>query len=228
MPRLRATKRSRTVRVDMHNHTWQSFDCVSDPTVVLETAKARGLDWIAITDHNAIDAALELRDLAPDRIIVGEEVKTREGFDVIGLFLSELIPKRTPARETCEWIRAQGGVVYIPHPFDVARSGAGQTFLQSLEPLIDVIEVHNSRCLLEAHNQRALEWADRHAKLRGAGSDSHTTAEIAHGYVDMPPFMPNRASFLASLAAGEVTGRVRSSPIHRLSSTFAKVRKLFG
>lgn len=220
--------RERTVRVDMHSHTWQSFDCLSDPEAVLATARLRGLDWIAITDHNAIDTALALRDIAPDRVIVGEEVKTREGFDIIGLFLSDIIPKRTPAQETCELIREQGGVVYVPHPFDVARSGAGEAFLRSLEPLIDVIEVHNSRCLLEAHNQRALQWAESHGKLCGAGSDAHTIAEIAQSYVDMPPFTPDRPSFLKALAGGDVTGRARSSPIYRLSSTYAKIRKKFG
>ena len=227
MSRLRVVEPEPTVRVDMHSHTWQSFDCLCDPQAVLATARLRGLDWIAITDHNAIDTALALREKAPDRVIVGEEVKTREGFDVIGLFLTELIPKKTPARETCERIRDQGGVVYIPHPFDVARSGAGEAFLQSLEALIDVIEVHNSRCLFESHNRRAQEWAERHAKLCGAGSDAHTIAEIGQGYVDMPPFTPDRESFLNALAGGDVTGRVRSSPIYRLSSTYAKVRKRF-
>jgi predicted metal-dependent phosphoesterase TrpH len=215
----------RLLRVDLHSHTRSSFDCLCDPREVLRVAEARGIDRLAITDHNRIDAALALRELAPDRIIVGEEVKTGEGFDLIGLFLTELIPKRTPAREAAERIRAQGGVVYIPHPFDVARSGAGVSHLEALADLIDVVEVHNCRCLFASINASALRWADAHGKLRGAGSDSHTLGEIGRGYLEMPPFAPNRESFLAALRDGEVVGRTRSSPLYRVASTYAKWRK---
>jgi predicted metal-dependent phosphoesterase TrpH len=192
---------------------------------VLEVARARGIDRIAITDHNAIEAALEMHASAPDRVIVGEEVKTREGFDLIGLFLRELIPRRTPARETCERIRDQGGVVYIPHPFDTARSGAGERFLESLLDVIDVVEIHNARCLLSSSNARALAWAERHRKLRGAGSDAHTLREIGNGRVQLPPFEPDRASFLSALARGRVTGCVRTSPVARFGSSYAKLHK---
>lgn len=201
------------------------MDCLCDPGAVVRTAAARGIDRIAITDHNEIAAALTLRDAHPERVIVGEEVKTREGFDLIGLFIEELIPKRTPARETAERIRAQGGVVYVPHPFDGARNGAGEAFLDSLGDLVDVVEVHNSRCFRDAFNARALRWADEHGKLRGAGSDSHTLAEIGSGFVEVPPFENTREGFLAALAAGTVAGRARSSPVYRVASTYAKLHK---
>lgn len=213
------------LRVDLHSHTRLSHDCLTRPESVVRTARTRGLDRLAITDHNEIDQALRLRDLDPELILVGEEVKTAEGFDIIGLFLSERIPKRTPARETCERIHAQGGVVYIPHPFDTLRSGAGTEHLEALDALIDVVEVHNSRCFRESTNRRADEWAAARGKLRGAGSDSHTLAEIGHGFVEMPPFQPDRESFLAALAHGRVTGRTRSSPIYRAASTYAKLHK---
>ena len=216
---------SRRLRVDLHSHTRLSFDCLCDPAAVLRMAETRGIDRLAITDHDQIDAALALHEIAPERIIVGEEVKTREGFDMIGLFMRELVPRKTPAREAAERIRAQGGVVYIPHPFDVARSGAGAAHLEALADLIDVVEVHNSRCLLSAFDESALRWADAHGKLRGAGSDSHTLAEMGSGYVETPPFEHDRESFLAALAAGEVVGRTRSSPVYRLASTYAKLRK---
>lgn len=215
------------LRVDLHSHTRLSRDCLSDPRAVLRTARARGLHRLAITDHNEVDEALRLHEIDPELVMVGEEVKTGEGFDVIGIFLTERIPKGTPARETCERIHAQGGVVYIPHPFDTLRSGAGTAHLDELAPLIDVVEVHNSRCFREVTNRRAEEWATARGKLRGAGSDSHTLAEIGHGYVEMPPFEPNRESFLAALARGRVTGRVRSSPLYRAASTYAKLHKRF-
>jgi predicted metal-dependent phosphoesterase TrpH len=220
----RAPRERELIRMDMHLHTRYSFDCLNEPRRLLVAAEARGIDRLVVTDHNEIEGALRLQELAPERVLVGEEVKTAEGYDVIGILLHELIPKGTPARETCERIRAQGGVVYVPHPFDGARAG-GARFLDSIAELVDVVEVHNARCLLERYNRRAGEWAEANGKLQGAGSDAHTVAEVGAGYVEVPPFTPERESLLAALGAGRVTGRKRSSPLVRVASTYAKLRK---
>ena len=213
------------VRVDMHTHTRRSFDCLTAPREYLRAVQRRGIDRIFLTDHNAIDAAQRLHAEAPETVLVGEEVKTAEGFDLIGLFLTDLVERGTPAREAAERIRAQGGVVYLPHPFDQRRSGAGPRHAEDLLDLIDVVEVHNARCFRDATNLAALRWAERHGKLAGAGSDAHTAAEIGNGFVAMPDFVPHRDSFLAALAHGEIAGSVRSSPIYRVASTYAKVHK---
>ena len=215
-----------SLRVDMHLHTNRSFDCLSNPDAILSAAVARGLDRIVVTDHNEIAGARTLHAMDPDRVIIGEEVKTREGFDVIGIFLRELIPRGTPARITCERIREQGGVVYLPHPFDVSRSGAGAQHAESLLDLIDVIEVHNARCFRPGMNLRAEEFARRHGKLMGAGSDAHTAAELGNGMVEMPPFTPDREGFLTALAQGTVSIRTRTSPLYRVASTYAKLHKV--
>jgi predicted metal-dependent phosphoesterase TrpH len=215
------------LRVDMHLHTHRSYDCLSEPDAILGAARAKGIDRIVVTDHNEIAGALELHRIDPVRVIVGEEVKTREGFDVIGIFLQELIPKGTPARETCQRIRAQGGVVYLPHPFDGTRGGNALAF-EPLLDLIDVVEVHNARCWPARLNRRAQRWAEDRGKLMGAGSDAHTVPEIGRGYVEMPAFEPERGSFLAALAAGSVAGRTQTSPVYRLASTWAKLRKRLG
>jgi predicted metal-dependent phosphoesterase TrpH len=213
------------MRVDMHTHTRRSFDCLTTPEEYLQALQVRGIDRAFVTDHNAIDGALDLHRQAPEQVLVGEEVKTREGFDLIGLFLQELIPRGTPAREAAEQIRAQGGVVYLPHPFDHSRSGAGARHAEALVDLIDVVEVHNARCLRAATNAEALHWARAHGRLAGAGSDAHTAAEIGNGFVEMPAFTPGRDSFLAALAQGEVLGRSRASPLVRIASTWAKLHK---
>jgi predicted metal-dependent phosphoesterase TrpH len=210
--------------MDMHLHTHRSFDCLSRPHQILETARRRGIDRLVITDHNEIRGALELHDLDPNRIIIGEEIKTAEGFDLIGIFISELIPAGTPAIEAAAVIRDQGGIVYLPHPFDAARAGATR-FLDRIAHTVDVVEVHNSRCWLPSFDQRALDWARRHDKLIGAGSDAHTPREIGRGLVELPNFEPDRASFLAALADATITTAVRSSPLVRLSSTYAKLYK---
>lgn len=212
------------VRMDMHLHTHRSFDCLNAPERILDAARRRGIGRLVVTDHNEIRGALELRELAPDVVLVGEEVKTREGFDLIGILVTERIPKGTPARETAERIRAQGGVVYVPHPFDTRRAGAGD-FLASLADLVDVVEVHNSRCWAPAVNARAERWAEERGKLRGAGSDAHTIREIGAGFVEVPAFEPTREGLLAALGAGRVAGRTRSSPVYRAVSTYAKLHK---
>lgn len=214
------------LRMDMHLHTRHSFDCLSDPAEVLRVARQRGIDRLVVTDHNEIEGALELRALDAERVLVGEEVKTREGFDLIGILLRERIPKRTPAREAAERIREQGGVVYVPHPFDVGRSGAG-ALADDLAELVDVVEVHNARCWVPAFNQRAQRWAEERGKLMGAGSDAHTLRELGAGMVEVPPFEPTREGLLGALRAGRVCARTRSSPVYRVASTYAKARKLF-
>lgn len=215
------------LRLDMHVHSHASFDSLSRPEDVLQAARKRGMDRLVIADHNRIDGALELHALDAERILVGEEVKTAEGVDVIGILLQDRIPKGTRAAETCERIREQGGVVYIPHPFDTRRAGGGE-LLEELEPWIDVVEAHNARSWGRGLNARAEAWATERGKLLGAGSDAHTPGEIGHGYMEVPPFEPTREGLLAALASGRVAGRATFSPLCHLRSSYAKVRKKLG
>jgi predicted metal-dependent phosphoesterase TrpH len=207
----------------MHLHTGCSFDCSSDPVAVLETALARGIDRICVTDHNRISTALALRDRFPDRVIVGEEVKTAERVDVIGLFLEEVIPKGTPALETCERIRAQGGLVYVPHPFAGGKGGGGR-ILPLIERYVDAVEGFNARLHLQRLNDLAVDWATARGLPLGAGSDAHTLGEVGRAFAEMPPFAMEPASFLAALREASIHGRFSSWAVH-LASTWAKLRK---
>lgn len=116
----------RRLRVDMHCHTRASKDSLNPYEGIVPALDRAGIDRVVITDHDRIEGALRLHAEAPGRVIVGEEIRTREGPDLIGIFLSELIPRYTPLREAAERIRAQGGVVYVPHPFDTRRRGGGE------------------------------------------------------------------------------------------------------
>ncbi|HSM37528.1 MAG TPA: dephospho-CoA kinase [Longimicrobiales bacterium] len=214
---------SSRVRVDMHLHTGCSFDCSSDPVAVLETALTRGIDRICVTDHNRISTALALRDRYPDRVIVGEEVKTGEGVDVIGLFLEEEIPKGTPALETCERIHAQGGIVYVPHPFATGKGGGG-SILPAIEARVDAVEGFNARLHLQRLNDRAVAWAAERDLPLGAGSDAHTLGEVGRAFASLPPFDMEPASFLEALRDATIHGRFSSWAVH-LASTWAKLRK---
>jgi dephospho-CoA kinase len=212
------------LRLDLHLHTWASFDCLSDPEAVLRRARSLGYRRIAITDHNRVGVALRMRERHPDAVIPGEEVKTAEGVDVIGLYLREEIPEGTPAFETIERIRAQGGIPYLPHPFARGK-GAGARLVDELARRVEVIEVFNARLHAPAPNRLAEELARRHQKLRGAGSDAHTLGEVGNALVELPPHANRPEALLAALArSARVEGSAASRLVH-LASTWAKARK---
>ena len=211
--------------MDMHLHTAASFDCLSDPEAVLSAAVARGVDRLCVTDHNTVEAALWLKRRHPHRVIVGEEVKTAEGVDVIGLFLREAIAEGTPARAACEAIRAQGGVVYIPHPFAPGKGGEG-AILPHLADLVHAVEGFNGRIHDPALNERGVRWGAERGLPLGAGSDAHTLGEVGRVWVSLPAFpIDDGAALLEALASGTLHGTSSSRAVH-LASTWAKVRKL--
>lgn len=212
------------VRLDLHLHTRGSHDCLTDPERVLARALELGYARIAITDHNRLGVALRMSARHPDRIIPGEEVKTAEGIDVIGLYLTEEIPKGTPARETIERIRGQGGIAYLPHPYAPGKGGGGRR-ADELAPLCDVVEVFNARLHDPALNRRAEDLATRHGKLRGAGSDAHTLAELGNAVVEVPAHANRPDALLRALDGASRVGGTSASPLVHLASTWAKVRK---
>jgi hypothetical protein len=216
------TSEEATARIDLHLHTEGSWDCLSDPEAVLECALQRGLDRIAITDHNRLDVALRMAGEHPDHIIPGEEVKTAEGIDVIGLYLSDQIPEGTPAEETIERIREQGGIPYLPHPYAGGKGGGGR-LADTLAPLCDVVEVFNARLHRPRQNELAEELAERHGRHRGAGSDAHTLGELGRAYVVVPPHANRPEALLTALESGRTVGTASSHLVH-LVSTWAKVR----
>jgi predicted metal-dependent phosphoesterase TrpH len=174
--RRRLAKR-RQIHVDLHMHTDHSPDCATPVGVLLETALARGLGAIAVTDHNEISGALAAREAAERmngiEVIVGEEVKTAEQGEVIGLFLQEKIPRGMTMGETIAEIRRQGGLVYVPHPFDRLHSVPDYEHLLDIVEEIDILEVFNPRVALTAFNEEAERFAAKYRIVPGAGSDSH-------------------------------------------------------
>lgn len=216
---------SRILRMDLHLHTWGSFDCLSPPEDVLAAARTRGVDRIAITDHNNLEVAVEMAARYPTQVIPGEEVKTAEGVDVIGLYMKEEIPKGTPARETILEIRKQGGVAYLPHPFAPGKGGGG-TLAEELAPLCHVVEVLNGRLRPMARNRLGAELALRHGRLRGAGSDAHTLGEVGGVWLEVSIHPNEPAAFLEALTQAREGGTLSPRRVH-LASTWAKIRKRF-
>jgi dephospho-CoA kinase len=221
---LRERAGEESIRIDMHLHTEGSWDCLSDPEMVLAQALTLGYGRIAITDHNQLYVALEMANKHPQYVIPGEEVKTAEGVDVIGLYLSEAIPKGTPARDTIKRIHDQGGIAYLPHPFAGGKGGGGR-LADELAPLCDVIEGFNARLHTPSINSSAEELARRHGKLVGAGSDAHTVREVGNAFVELPHHANRPEALLQALGGNCRWGGTTASRLVHVASAWAKVRK---
>ena len=179
--------RSRTgtwILADLHLHTSWSADCSVEAEDLLDHAESAGLGAIAVTDHNVFGGALEAVELARERdliVIPGEEIKTDGQGEVIGLFLNEEIPRGMSFADTIAAIKAQGGLVYLPHPFDRMHSIPDPATLHRHLGDVDVFEVYNARLLFEAYNDEALRFARKYNLTMGAGSDAHVPQGLGDG-----------------------------------------------
>jgi hypothetical protein len=199
--------------IDLHVHTSASFDSIASPESVVRAAASRGLTHIAITDHDRIDGAVAAREIArttaPElTVIVGQEVRTRDG-DLIGGFLDRDVPSGLPLAETIADIRAQGGLVGIPHPFDRFRGSLlADEVLAGVAPLVDWVETHNARIMVGRGNERAAAFARDHDLPGVAVSDAHSAIEIGVAYTAVNGDPSTAAGLLVALRNSElVTGR---------------------
>ena len=200
------------ILADLHMHTSWSHDCSIPVDDLLDHAEAEGLGAIAVTDHNVFGGALEAVERARGRritVIPGEEIKTDGQGEVIGLFLKEEIPRGLPFADTVAAIRAQGGLVYVPHPFDRLHSIPDPSTLHRHLAEIDVFETYNARLLFEAYNDEALRFARKYNLTAGAGSDAHVLQGVGTGVVRMRRFS-GPEEFLISLRNAEVLRRPKS------------------
>jgi hypothetical protein len=180
---------------------------------LVAAAERRGLDCLALTDHNTMDGVKELQKIASFQVIPGEEIKTPYG-EIIGLYLQEAIPGGLSPQETCARIKEQGGLVIVPHPFDLTRpSHLGEPWLESVLPYIDALEVRNARVIFPWHNTQAVRFARRHNLPATAGSDAHMAMEVGQVRVEMPAFA-GAEDLLGALRQGRVLGRLSSPLVH--------------
>jgi predicted metal-dependent phosphoesterase TrpH len=198
--------------VDLHTHTSATHDCRVPPALLLEHAEAEALGAIAVTDHNVFSGAREVVERARGRDIVvipGEEVKTDTQGEVIGLFLREEIPRGMSFGDTITAVKEQGGVVYIPHPFDRMHAIPDPATLHRHLGEIDVFEVYNARLLFETYNDEALRFARKYNLTMGAGSDAHVLQGLGTGALRMRSF-GGPEEFLLSLRTAEILRRPKS------------------
>ena len=218
------TDPTRLWRVELHCHTRASFDSLTTPEAIVAACRKRGIDRIAITDHNTMAGIAAVQALAPDLVIPGEEIKTKEG-EIIGWFMTEEIPRGLSLEETIARLKSQGAVIGVPHPLDGLRMGSalGRESLMRVIDKMDALEVLNARSLREKDNEEAHAIARARHKLMTAGSDAHASKEIGTATMSMPPFH-DAESFRQSLTQAKIEGR-RSGGHVRLYSTYAKLYK---
>jgi len=207
----RRRRRQSEVFGDFHVHSHHSKDCVSTVEDILERAREVGLDVVAITDHDSIAGGLEARELGDRyglRVVVGEEVKSAEG-EVIGLFLERAVPPGMTFADTVAAIKEQGGIVYVPHPFDRLHTVPSAALLRANVTDIDVLEVFNSRLAFPGFNEQAERFARRYRVPAAAGSDAHVLASLGTALTGMDEFTGAK-DFVAALSESRIVRRPKN------------------
>ena len=201
------------------------MDSQSEFEDIIKRCQKLGIDCVAIADHDAVEGGLKMREIAPFKVIVAEEILTFSG-EVMGMFLKEHIASGIPLEIAIDAIRKQGGLVSIPHPFDPVRGLRLNTDeFNKLAPQIDLIEVFNARVLSAQTNSKSLHFAREHNLPGIAGSDAHTISEIGNVFVELNDF-DGPEEFLAALKHAKIQGK-RASPFVHFNSTWAKIKKAF-
>ncbi len=204
------------LKADLHIHTKYSNDSNNSLDGVIGRCLELGINCIAVCDHGTTEGAIKLKAIAPFMVIVAEEVMTLDG-EIMGMFLKETIPSGISAAGTISRIRAQGGLVCIPHPFDRFRPSVLKgDILAEIADQIDIIEVFNARTISFQNMNRPRDFAREHNLLQSAGSDAHTLSEIGNAYVEMPEFN-GRDDIIRSLAQGRICGKTTNPLIHFIS-----------
>jgi len=212
--------------VELHCHTYHSKDCLLDPVRLLEVCRRKGIDRVAITDHNTIEGALEAVKLDPERVIIGEEIMTTQG-ELLGYFMKEWIPPDLSPQETISRLRDQGAFISVSHPFDTMRPGSWQEeALREILDLVDAIEVFNARSWTSAANLKASTLAQEVGVLGTAGSDAHASFEVGRTLMSMPIFNDSE-TLRSALSQAQIHAR-RSSVLVHLVSRYASFRKALG
>ena len=212
------------LKADLHIHTEYSIDCNTPLAKIINRCLETGINCVAVADHGTVEGALEMQNLASFTVIVAEEILTPHG-EIMGMFLKETIPNGLSVEETISQIRAQDGLVCVPHPFDLLRlSALNEKVTAEIVEQIDVVEVFNSRNPFLHGTAKAQAFAEKYGITQSAGSDAHTLHEIGNAYVEMPEFK-GKDDFLQALAKGKTFGQ-KTNPLNHFLSTWAKIKNL--
>jgi predicted metal-dependent phosphoesterase TrpH len=211
------------LRVEFHCHTIYSKDCLLKPEKLVETCRRKGIQRVVVTDHNTIAGALRAKEIDPELVIIGEEIKTQEG-ELLAAYMTDEISPGLPALETIAMLRDQGAFISVSHPFDVMRNGHWQLDdLRKIESIVDAIEVFNARCMSSSYNDEAKTFAQEYDLKGTAGSDAHAAFELGRATMLLPEFH-DADSLRESMKNVEYQVRL-SSPLVHFTSRYAVWRK---
>lgn len=197
------------MKIDLHIHTNYSPCSNLSLSHLISKCKKKRIDCVAITDHDTIDGALQLKKILPQntkllKVIIGEEITTQDGH-IIGLFLKEKIPSHMSSKKTILEIKKQGGLVFIPHPFDIFRtSRIGLKKLKKIYHQVDIIEIFNGRTIFPYNDKKAKKFSSEYKITPGIGTDAHCKWEIGKAYIEMENFSSS-FDFLKKLKKGKIT-----------------------
>jgi predicted metal-dependent phosphoesterase TrpH len=216
------------INIDLHVHTKYSKCAILNPAEIEPLALKRGLDAVAITDHNTIDGALEVKNHAKRiKVIIGEEIKTTKG-EIIGYFLNKQIPPFLTPEETIKEIKRQGGLVSVPHPFDRLRSSRLETkTLEKILPNIDMIEIFNSRDILTGQDFGLIEKACQMGTIPVAASDAHLSVEVGKSYISIEDF-ETAEDFLENIKKSQYVKRKSPFWVHLVTKALKFYKKKGG
>jgi len=222
---MNTTQEKEPVTAEFHCHTVHSLDSSNRVDALVKAAREKGIQRLAITDHNTIKGALHAKEQAPDLVIVGEEVLTERG-ELIAYYVKEEVPRGLTVAETLKRLRAQGAFISIPHPYDLWRHGWLLEELIALLPEVDALEVFNARSLRKAQNDKALALAREHSMLMMAGSDAHSLVELGLAVMRLPAFN-NAGELREALSKAQISGRMLSVVDHFKASALIGLSKFF-
>jgi len=211
------------ILVEFHCHTNASKDSLTQPAELIAAARAREIDRLIITDHNTIAGARLAQQIDPQLVIVGEEIMTTRG-EILAAFVQDEIPPMLTPEETIRWLRGQGAFISVSHPFDRMRSGGWrEPDLLEIVPLVDAIEVYNSRCMLPSFNREARRFAELHNVPGTVGSDAHAAFEVGRSLMRLDPF--DGPDEMRKVIRSGVPLTRWSPPWFHFTSRYASVRK---
>jgi predicted metal-dependent phosphoesterase TrpH len=213
------------LRVEFHCHTIFSKDSLTPPEKLLAACRRKGIDRVVVTDHNNIQGALRAKELDPERVIVGEEIKTTAG-EILAAYMSEEIPRGLPPNEVLDRLEAQGAFISVSHPFDTMRSGGWDTAdLLAILPRVHAIETFNARCINPEFNTQALAFARQHNLPGTVGSDAHAAFELGAATLLLPNF-EDVATLKNAIGQGQMQGGLSPWWVHLYSTYSRWVKKL--
>lgn len=208
-------------KVDLHTHSVASRDGGITPEQYAKILESEELDFVAITDHDRIDFAKGLHKALGNKIIVGQEITTSQG-ELIGLFLKDLVEPGQTAAQTADAVHDQGGLVYVPHPFETVRKGLSRATLDSIAEHVDIIEIHNGRALFQNFSPQAAVWVKTHQVAGASSSDAHGFKGLGFSYSILTE-PPSRGSLVGALNITKLAHR--RAPL--LTLLYPKLNRLF-